>query len=162
PGNQRGDRNTPMIDIPVGRTRTGKRAFSLAYKIEFLRQWDQCIEVGAKTRLLRETNLDYATITRWIHARDSGDLEASMVTAADKSRGRVDSRDRAELAKLRKENERLREKVAQGDAAVEILGKAFELLQGITKSSTDEDPQIPPSLMSAREYAQWLERRGLS
>lgn len=151
-----------MIDIPVGRTRTGKPAYPMAYRIEFLRQWDQCLERGAKTRLLRENRLDRNTVRRWIQARDSGDLQESMVTAADNSRDRLDSRDRAELAKLRKENERLREKVAQAEAAQDILGKAFELLQGITKSSTDEEPQIPPSLMSAREYAQWLERRKLS
>ncbi|SNV12306.1 Uncharacterised protein [Rhodococcus rhodochrous] len=151
-----------LMTIPVGRTQQGHRAFSMAYKIEFLRRWDTCVERGAKTRLLRENNLAQGTVRRWLQARDEGHLQKSMVEAADKARDRLDSRDRAELAELRRENERLRDKVAQSDAAVEILGKAFELLQGIHKTSTDETTEIPPALMSAREYALWLERKALS
>lgn len=151
-----------LVTVPVGRTQQGHRAFSMAYKIEFLRRWDNCTERGAKARLLRENNLAYTTVRAWIRARDEGHLHESMVEAADKARDRLDSRDRAELAKLRRENERLREKVAQSEAAVEILGKAFELLQGISKTSTDETTEIPPALMSAREYALWLERKTLS
>ena len=75
----------------------------------------------------------------------------------DKSSASVD---RAELARLRLENERLRRKVVQAEAAQDILGKAFELLQGITESSNN-DPQIPLALMSATEYAEWLKRRKL-
>ena len=74
----------------------------------------------------------------------------------------MDSRDRAELARLRRENEHLKAKVAQAETAQDILGKAFELLQGITKSSSTDPSAIPPALMSASEYAQWLEREKLS
>lgn len=74
----------------------------------------------------------------------------------------MNSRERAEVAKLRAENERLKEKVVQAEAAQQILGKAFELLQGITERSTEDMTEIPPALMSASEYAQWLERRKLS
>lgn len=151
-----------FITVPVGRTQLGHRAFSMAYKIEFLRRWDNCTERGAKSRLLRENNLTSGTIRAWLKARDEGHLQKSMVETADKARDRLDSRDRAELAKLRRENERLREKVAQSDAALEILGKGFELLQGISKTSTEDTTEIPPALMSAREYALWLERRTLS
>ncbi|KIQ07863.1 hypothetical protein RU01_21845, partial [Rhodococcus sp. MEB064] len=68
----------------------------------------------------------------------------------------------AELARLRKENDALKKKVAQSEAVQEILGKAYELLEGITESSTETDDQIPPALMSATEYARWLERNALS
>jgi hypothetical protein len=74
----------------------------------------------------------------------------------------MDGRDRAELARLRKENEALKKKVAQSEAAQQILGKAFELLEGITTSSTEENTPIPPALMSADEYKKWLQRRRLS
>ena len=150
-----------MIDIPIGRTPTGKRSFTMAYKFEVLRLWDQCLDRGAKARLMRENNLDSSTVHAWVRARDRGDFTTTMVKAADKSRMRMDSRDRAELAKLRKENERLRQKVVQAETAQEILGKAFELVQGITTSST-EDTEIPPALMSADEYAAWLDRKSLS
>lgn len=151
-----------MIDTEIGRTPTGQRAFPLEFRIEFLRQWDECVAWGAKTRLLREHALPRATVDRWLAARKRGDWERSMVAAAERAPDRMDSRDRAELARLRKENEALKEKVARSEAAQEILGKAFELLEGINKSSTAAEAQIPSSLMSASQYAQWLKQHRLS
>jgi hypothetical protein len=150
-----------MIDVPVGRAPAGGRVFSLAYRLEFLRLWDQSVERGAKTRLLRENNLPRATVQRWLNARDRGEWDASMVEAAGKSRWRMDGLDRAELARLREENEALKRKLAQSEAVQEILGKAYELLEGIHESSPP-DSVIPPALMSADEYAQWLKRSKLS
>ena len=150
-----------VINIETGLTPAGRRSFPIAYRLEFLRQWDDCIERGAKIRLLRQNRLSRQTVERWIQARDRGELEESMVKAAKSSRSTA-STDRAELARLRAENQRLRDKVTQSEAAQEILGKAFELLQGINQSSEAEQPQIPPALMSATEYADWLKRRKLS
>ena len=149
-----------MISIEAGLTPTGQRSFPIGYRLEFLREWDGCRDRGAKTRLLRENDLSRATVQRWVDARRRGELEESM-TKASKSDKSSASVDRAELARLRVENERLRRKVVQAEAAQDILGKAFELLQGITESS-DNDPQIPLALMSAAEYADWLKRSKLS
>lgn len=149
-----------MISESVGRTKTGQRSMTIAYKIEFLQAWDQALERGAKTRLLRENGLARNTVKRWILARDRGQFSAAMTAAATEiPRSKMDNRDRAELLRLRNENERLKRKVVQAEAAQEILGKAFELLDGITKSSSlDQESQIPPALMSAEQYAQWLQR----
>lgn len=151
-----------MIGIEVGRTPTGRRAFPLEFRVEFLRQWDGCVEWGAKARLLREHAVSSSTVERWLAARERGDWERSMVAAAERAPDRMDSQDRAELARLRRENEALKEKVARSEAAQEILGKAFELLEGINKSSAQDPAQIPPSLMSAEQYAQWLKQHRLS
>ncbi len=151
-----------MISIEPGLTPTGQRSFPIGYRLEFLRAWDACRERGAKTQLLRENGLAFGTVKRWIRARDSGELEESMTKASKPSRSSA-SVERAELARLRGENERLRRQVEQAEAAQDILGKAFELLQGINESSqNDPDPQIPPALMSAAEYAAWLKRNKLS
>lgn len=149
-----------MISIEPGLTPTGRRSFSIGYRLEFLRAWDGCHERGAKTRLLRENNLSRETALRWIEARYRGELEESMTKASKPGRSSA-SVDRAELARLRMENQRLRRQVVQAEAAQDILGKAFELLRGITESS-NSDPQIPPTLMSATEYADWLKRFRLS
>lgn len=153
-----------MISEPVGRTKTGRRSLTVAYKLEFLQAWDQAIERGEQTRLLRENSLARNTVKRWILARDQGQFSAAMTAAATEiPRSKMTNRDRAELLRLRKENERLQRKVVQAEAAQEILGKAFELLDGITKSSSlDQEPQIPPALMSAEQYAQWLQRNKIS
>ncbi|MFW0788001.1 hypothetical protein AAFP35_26215 [Gordonia sp. CPCC 206044] len=147
----------------VGRTPRGQRSFTLEYKIEFLQLWDECRERGSKVRLLREHGLGSSTVERWIRSRERGEFEASMVAAATKGKAQsMDNRDRAELARLRAENERLKTKVAQAEAAQEVLGKAFELLEGITKGSAEPETEIPPALMSTEQYRQWLQRRGLS
>lgn len=151
-----------MSDMVIGRTRSGGRSFPLSFRIEFLRRWDECVEHGSKVRLLREHNLARGTVDRWLDARGRGEWTASMVAAAERSSWRMDSRDRAELVRLRKENEALKKKVAQSEAAQQILGKAFELLEGISESSNAEDTTIPPAVMSADEYAQWLKRNKLS
>jgi phage terminase Nu1 subunit (DNA packaging protein) len=130
--------------------------------LEFIRAWDAATPVrGGRTRLLREHNLDKATVRRWLLARDRGELEESMTKAAKAGRKSQASIDRAELARLRVENEQLRQKVARSEAVQEILGKAYELLEGINESS-EPDPKIPLALMSADEYAEWLKRHNLS
>lgn len=157
-----------MMSIEPGLSSTGRRSFSIGYRLEFLRAWDGCLERGAKNRLLRENDLTRATVQRWIRSRDRGELEAAMAESANREPGKrrspgatSASADRAELARLRTENEALRRKVAQSEAAQEVLGKAFELLEGINQSS-ELDPQIPPALMSADEYAAWLKRQKLT
>ncbi|OZF08903.1 hypothetical protein CH300_03010 [Rhodococcus sp. 15-1154-1] len=150
------------IDVAIGRTPTGGRAFPLGFRVEFLRQWDECVERGAKTALLREHNLTQNTVKRWIHARDNGEWTTAMVDAANASKNAMTNRERAELARLRRENDQLKKKVEQSEAVQEILGKAYELLEGMHTSSQDEGTDIPISLMSATEYAEWLRRNRLS
>lgn len=148
------------ISVEPGLTAGGRRRFPIAFRVEFLREWDRCVERGAKARLMREHGLISATVQRWLRARDDGSMEMSHQQAA--ARGDTDvSQMRAELVRLRSENERLRRKASQAEAATEILGKAFELLEGITTSS-DPEPQVPPMLMSADEYREWLQRQKLS
>ncbi|WP_241962006.1 hypothetical protein [Rhodococcus opacus] len=152
-----------MIDIEIGRTPTGGRHFPIAFRLEFIHRWDAATDRGAKTRLLREHNLTTATVRRWLHSRDEGEFTGlTSVTREERSLRRMENADRAELTRLRKENAALKHKVAQGEAVQEILGKAYELLEGITTSSTtDDEPEIPPALLSATEYANWLERNKL-
>ena len=151
-----------MIDVQVGRSPGGRRRFPVAFRVEFLRTWDAQVELGGKTRLLREYGLADCTVRRWVAARDAGEFESSMLIAAGRSKNSVNNQDRAELARLRRENAALQAKVKQAEAAQEILGKAFEILDGIAKASTESDPAIPLSLMSAAEYTSWLRQLRLS
>ncbi len=154
-----------MIEVEIGRTASGRRTFPLAFRVEFVRRWDEAVERGAKARLMREFCVTRRTVHVWLEQRARGELPSSLTDevtrAAERSRFVLDNRDRAELARLRKENEQLRAKVAKSEAAQDILGKAFELLSGINESSV-ADESIPPALMSAHEYTLWLERNNLS
>ncbi|MEE8867877.1 MAG: hypothetical protein SOH99_02395 [Acidipropionibacterium acidipropionici] len=149
------------ITAPVGRTASGRRAYTIAFRLEFCQAWQACTARGDKTRLLREYQLTRSTVVRWLDACHRGELSASMVEGSTRSKAGMDNRDRAELARLRAENQQLRVKVAQAQAAQEILGKAFGLLEQ-TVQSPDPAPQIPPALMSLDQYRQWLEGHKLS
>lgn len=152
-----------MIDVEIGRTASGRRQFPVAFRIEFLKQWRQAVERGAKVRLLRQYNLDHKTVGRWVDADKCGDLTASMTAMAERAPRRVASQDRATIARQNVRIAELEKKVAQAEAAVEILGKAYELLEEITTSSgLDETALIPRALMSADEYTDWLRRHKLS
>jgi len=148
-----------MISIEPGLTPTGLRRFPIGFRLEFLREWDACRERGAKTRLLRENDLTRATVLRWVEARRRGELEESMTKASKRGKSSA-CLARPARAGLGVHTPRLRRQVVQAEAAQDILGKAFELLQGINESS-DSDPQIPLALMSAAEYADWLKRTKL-
>ncbi|MFE7419560.1 hypothetical protein ACFU5V_25765, partial [Rhodococcus sp. NPDC057529] len=63
-----------MIDIEIGRTPTGGRQFPIAFRLEFIHQWDAATARGARTRLLREHNLTRATVRRWLRSRDEGEF----------------------------------------------------------------------------------------
>lgn len=135
----------------------------MAFRIEFVQQWDACTGRGDKTRLLREHNLTQATVRAWLRARDEGKYSAQLAAASEeRSLRRMENFDRAEFARLRKENAALKHKLAQSEAVQKILGKAYELLEGITTSSVaDDETEIPTMLLSATEYAKWLERNKL-
>lgn len=135
----------------------------MAFRIEFLELWHQAYERGAKVRLLRQYNLDNQTVARWVNAERNGEITASAVAAAERAPTRVASRDRATIARQNVRIAELEKKVAQSEAVVEILGKAYELLEQITQSEeTDTEALIPPALMSADEYARWLRSSKLS
>ena len=136
-----------------GRSAKGARMFTIAEKQEFVREFNLCVEWGAKSELLRRWNLHPGVARRWVIAAQEGRLGPAAST------GRLDmgTAERARLIALERENERLRAKVASAEAALEIMGKAHELLDGTLRSS-HEDDEVPLSLMSVAEYQQWLER----
>nr|WP_260152589.1 hypothetical protein [Hoyosella altamirensis] len=121
------------------------------------------MEHGSRARLLRQYNLTRKTVSPWLVARDRGDFDARVTPGKPRrARSTMNDSERAELARLRSENAALKKKVAQSGAAQEILGKAFELLSGINDSSTDPKDMVPPAMMKAKAYRQWLARHDLS
>jgi len=136
-----------------GRAPKGRHAFTNEEKRQFVREFHECVERGSKTELLRRWNLHASVGRKWVIAADEGRLGPTAPAKAL----RMDSQQRARLVALERENERLRAKVASAEAALEIMGKAHELLDGTLKSSSVQD-EVPVSLMSVEEYQAWLAR----
>ncbi|WP_460437169.1 hypothetical protein [Arthrobacter tecti] len=55
----------------------------------------------------------------------------------------MNKRERADYVRVMRENETLKAKLAQSESAVEVLGKASELLASMAKSSRIRIPETP-------------------
>ena len=99
-----------------------RRTFTLEYKHRILREADQCQhgEVGA---LLRREGLYSSHLADWRRQEKSGQL-------AGKKRGRKpkQSAEEKQMAKLEKENRRLREKLRHAGLIIEAQKKIAALL----------------------------------
>jgi len=112
-----------------------RRSFSPEYKLAVLAEYDGCSETGERGALLRREGLYSSIITDWRRQHRQGLLKANL-GRSDGGRGGPSL---SEVAKLRAENERLRSKLAQAEAVINVQGKVHALLEEISKSAaTDE------------------------
>ncbi|MET1007695.1 MAG: hypothetical protein ABWX96_19250 [Propionibacteriaceae bacterium] len=105
-----------------------------------LAEWEQCVDIGTKSALCRRLGIDPKSPRRWAQAKRDGLLEPSDSKELNRM---ISKRERAELARLKRENEALRLRLAQSESAVEVLGKASELLTALAKSSQLQTPPVP-------------------
>jgi transposase len=116
--------------------RTGiRRIFSPEYKLAILAEYDACTESGEKGAILRREGLYSSLITDWRRQHRQGLLKAA-VGRADGGRGGPSL---SELARLRAENERLRNRLAQAEVIIDVQGKVHALLEEISKSAAPEE-----------------------
>lgn len=128
-----------VSDDPDAKPR--RRRFSAKYKLEILAEYERLEDPGAKGALLRREQLYTSHIVEWRRARDVGALAE---LEPKKRRSKTAAAER-ELEALRRKNARLEEQLAQHKKALEIQGKAGELLSRLLAESTeDEDQQQRP------------------
>jgi transposase len=112
-----------------------RRSFTPEYKLAILAEYDTCTESGEKGALLRREGLYSSIITDWRRQHRQGLLKVNL-GRSDVGRGGPSI---SEVAKLKAENERLRNKLAQAEVVIEVQGKVHALLEEISKSAaTDE------------------------
>jgi transposase-like protein len=103
-----------------------RRRWSAAEKLRILEAADACHAPGEVGALLRREGVYSSQLSQWRRQRAEGGKEA----LAPKQRGRpvqVDPRD-TELARLRRENERLQTRLAQAETIIEVQKKLSQLL----------------------------------
>jgi len=111
-----------------------RRVFSPEYKLAILAEYDACSESGEKGAILRREGLYSSLITDWRRQHRQGLLKAGL-GRTDGGRGGPSL---TEIAKLRADNERLRTKLAQAQAIIDVQGKVHALLEEISKSATTD------------------------
>lgn len=130
-----------MFEVPV---RLSPRAqFSKDQKWMLLLEYDKCLDRGAKAAFCRAVGVHPRTAREWADARLDGRLRPPAPEKPTGSgTGWMNNRERDELNRLRKENEKLRAKLEKSEAAVDILGKASALLDALARSATATDPHL--------------------
>jgi transposase len=115
-----------------------RRSISPAQKLDHLAAYEEAVQSGGGGAYLREQGIYSSQITEWRKLRDAGVL-------AGKKPGQKIGRltpEQAEIARLRRELQISQRRLGITEVALEIMGKAHELLEQISKSSGDDD--TPP------------------
>ena len=110
-----------------------RRRFTRAYKEQILAQADQCNVPGQLGELLRREGLYSSNLSSWRRQRDAGAL-------APKQRGRKpnpNKKENQELAKLKRDNARLTERLRQAELIIEVQKKVSEMM-GIKLPEQDD------------------------
>ena len=111
-----------------------RRQFTAKYKLRILEEADRCRERGQIGELLRREGLYSSHLSKWRQQRVRGQLQG----LSPKKRGRtVQDPSAAELARLRRENERLRAQLEQAEIIIDVQKKLAGLL-GLTTDESDE------------------------
>jgi transposase-like protein len=111
--------------------------FSPEYKLAIVAEYENAPN-GEKGAILRREGLYSSHVIEWTRARDAGVLaEATGTPAAARS---TKSAEQIELEKLRRQNEKLKSDLAKTRMALDIVGKAHALLEGLSESVENDEP----------------------
>jgi len=116
--------NRPDPEVPE---KAQRRRFSVAFKLRVLEEADCCSEPGETGALLRREGLYSSLLVTWRKQRQEGTLSA----LSPRKRGRKPIPPNpltGRVEELERENTRLRRKLAQAEAIVEIQKKISGLL----------------------------------
>ncbi len=126
------DMTDPDPEVPE-RAR-GPRRYSAKYKAQILEEYEGLDKAG-KGALLRREGLYTSLISEWRKQRDRGALQALAKPAG---RPLADPRDQ-QVARLRRENERLQAELAKARKVIEVQGKLSALLEQLATDSVTQD-----------------------
>jgi transposase len=111
-----------------------RRHFSPEYKKRILEEADTCTERGQIGALLRREGLYTSHLDKWRRQREQGTLAG----LAPQKRGRKSKPEAVELARLRREKERLQKKLQRAETIIAFQKKLADLL-GIPMESPNLD-----------------------
>lgn len=123
------------VDVEVA-AKPRRRRYTAEYKQRILQEADELAKVGGVGELLRREGLYSSHLAAWRREREQGGL-----AALSKKRGRKANPDASanrEVRKLSSEVNRLRKRLAQAEAIIEVQKKIAGLL-GIPLKADDSD-----------------------
>ena len=107
-----------------------RRTFTAEYKRRILEEAERSTKSGEVGALLRREGLYSSHLTTWRRQREAGELAGLR----PKKRGRKQDEAALEMAKLRRENERLRKQLEQAELIIAAQKKLAQVLEALTGS----------------------------
>ncbi len=126
--------NEPVRPDPEVVPKAERRKFTVEYKLRILAEADACTKPGQIGALLRREGLYRSHLDKWRKQRREGTLQA----LSPQKRGRKADLQAAEIARLRRENERLQKRLQDAETIIEFQ-KKLALMLGLTPDATAND-----------------------
>ncbi len=114
-----------------------RRRFGVEYKVRILAEADACTEMGQVGELLRREGLYSSHLSNWRRQRDEGVL-AGLTPKRRGRKAKAKSPMADENERLRRENDRLKEKLRQAELIIDVQKKVSEMLSIPMKSPDGE------------------------
>ncbi len=127
----------PEAQVPEVPEKASRRRFDAAYKLRILEEADRCTEPGQLGELLRREGLYSSHLTTWRRQRDEGALNGLREKKRGRKPKRRDAKD-LELERLRRENQKLEDRLRQAETIIEVQKKVSEIL-GIPPARGDDE-----------------------
>lgn len=112
--------------------KAARRRFTAEYKRRIALEAEQCEQPGEIGALLRREGLYSSVVARWRRQ-----LREEPLSPSKKSGKKGKLTPAQEVARLQRENERLKEKLRQAELIIDVQKKVSEMMQ--TKSQEKED-----------------------
>ncbi len=113
-----------------------RRQYTAEYKLDILHKVEACQGTGEIGALLRREGLYSSLISKWREQRDRSSLEG---LGAHKRGPKADPQ-AVELARLKRENERLRKRLEQAELIIDVQKKVAQML-GVALEEHDLDEE---------------------
>jgi transposase len=123
----------PKTEV-VGKAK--RKRFTAAEKLRILREVDACQGSGEIGALLRREGIYSSYLTTWRRQRAGGELDG----LAPHKRGPKPNPEAIELAKLRRENERLQERLRRAELIIDVQKKVAQMFGETLETPDLDDP----------------------
>jgi transposase len=117
-------------------SRPARRKYTAEYKLRILREVDACKGTGEIGALLRREGLYSSNLSKWRQQRARGELDG----LSEQRRGPKEDPQAVENARLKRENERLREELRKAQLIIDVQKKVSQLLGMPLEERGEEDP----------------------
>jgi len=131
-----------MMTDDVTEVRRAKRSWPAQYKLDLLAEIEAAKESGevSVAEICRREGLYSSLIAEWRRQRDEGALQGLRDGKAGRPKK---DRTKVELARLRADNEKLRDELGTANELIEAQGKVSALLQAKSRCSAETNINKP-------------------